>query len=163
MAATETLERDTGTAAPSHTTRQDAPERHVHVAIVGSGFAGLGMAIRLKQQGMDDFLVLERADDVGGTWRDNHYPGCPGAVPSHLYSFSFAPNPTWSRTFSRQPEIQAYLRRCADEHGVMPHVRFGHGVTSAAWDDDAQLWRLETGGGSFTARPRVAGARGAGG
>src|SRR3982074_1105054 len=130
MAATETLERDTGTAAPSHTTRQDAPARHVHVAIVGSGFAGLGMAIRLKQQGMDDFLVLERADDVGGTWRDNHYPGCPCDGPPH---------PPWSRTFPRRPEIQAYLRRCADEHGVMPHVRFGHGVTSAAWDDDAQL------------------------
>jgi cation diffusion facilitator CzcD-associated flavoprotein CzcO len=156
MPATETLERDTTAATPSQTTRQDAPPRHVHVAIVGSGFAGLGMAIRLKQQGIDDFVVLERADDVGGTWRDNHYPGCQCDVPSHLYSFSFAPNPTWSRTFSRQPEIQAYLRRCAEDAGVMPHVRFGHGVTGAAWDDDAQLWRLDTAGGSFTARLLVA-------
>ena len=103
MPATATLERDTTAAAPSQTTRQDGPGRHVQVAIVGSGFAGLGMAIRLKQQGMDDFVVLERADDVGGTWRDNHYPGCQCDVPSHLYSFSFAPNPAWSRTFSRQP------------------------------------------------------------
>ncbi len=156
MPATETLERDTTTSTPTQPTAADAPERDVHVAIVGSGFAGLGMAIRLKQQGIDDFVVLERADDVGGTWRDNHYPGCQCDVPSHLYSFSFAPNPTWSRTFSRQPEIQAYLRRCADEHGVMSHVRFGHGVTGAAWDDDAQVWRLDTAAGPFTARLLVA-------
>ncbi len=75
MPATETLERDTTASTPTQPTVADAPERHVHVAIVGSGFAGLGMAIRLKQQGIDDFVVLERADDVGGTWRDNHYPG----------------------------------------------------------------------------------------
>jgi cation diffusion facilitator CzcD-associated flavoprotein CzcO len=156
MPATERLERDTTAATPSHTTRQDDPAHHVHVAIVGSGFAGLGMAIRLKQQGIDDFVVLERADDIGGTWRDNHYPGCQCDVPSHLYSFSFAPNPTWSRTFSRQSEIQAYLRRCADEHGVMPHVRLGHAVLGAAWDEDAQLWRLDTDGGPFTARLLVA-------
>ena len=84
------------------------------VLIIGTGFAGLGMAIRMKQQGMDDFVVLERAGDVGGTWRDNTYPGAACDVPSNLYSFSFAPNPHWSRTFSAQPEIQAYLQGCAD-------------------------------------------------
>ncbi len=156
MPATQTIERGTTAATPSQTPRQDGPARHVHMAIVGSGFAGLGMAIRLKQQGIEDFLVLERADDVGGTWRDNHYPGCQCDVPSHLYSFSFAPNPTWSRTFSRQPEIQAYLRRCAEDAGVMPHVRFGHAVTGAAWDENAQLWRIDTAGGPFTARMLVA-------
>ena len=85
----------------------------VRVAIVGSGFAGLGAAVRLKQEGIEDFVVIERAGDVGGTWRDNAYPGCACDVPSHLYSFSFAPNPGWRRSFSPQPEIHDYLRRCA--------------------------------------------------
>ena len=76
---------------------------HVRVAIVGTGFSGLGLAIRLKQRGMENFVILERADDIGGTWRDNTYPGCACDVPSHLYSFSFAPNPNWSRHFSPQP------------------------------------------------------------
>src|SRR5437763_14791386 len=156
MPASEALQRDTATATPPRDAGAEAPARHAHVAIVGSGFAGLGMAIRLKQEGIDDFVVRERADDVGGTWRDNTYPGCQCDVPSHLYSFSFAPNPRWSRTFSRQPEIQDYLRRCADEHGVGPHLRFGHEVTAAAWDEDAQLWRLDTAGGPFTARILVA-------
>ena len=89
------------------------------MAIVGSGFAGLGMAIRLREAGIDDFVVLEKADDVGGTWRDNSYPGCACDVPSHLYSFSFAPNPDWTRTFSPQPEIRDYLRGCAERYGVM--------------------------------------------
>jgi phytoene dehydrogenase-like protein len=92
------------------------------VAIVGSGFAGLGMAIRLREAGIEDFVVLEKADDVGGTWRDNRYPGCACDVPSHLYSFSFAPNPEWTSTFSPQPEIWDYLRgaRSATGHGARP-------------------------------------------
>jgi cation diffusion facilitator CzcD-associated flavoprotein CzcO len=124
---------------------------HVRVAIVGAGFGGLGMAIRLKQAGIHDFAVLERADAVGGTWRDNTYPGCACDVPSHLYSFSFAPNPGWSRTFSRQPEIWDYLRECSERFGVTPHVRFGHDVTAADWDDDAQRWSIETSAGALTA------------
>ena len=83
----------------------------VRIAVIGAGFGGLGTAIRLKQAGIDDFVVLERGDDIGGTWRDNSYPGCACDVPSHLYSYSFAPNPDWSRAFSSQPEIQAYLQR----------------------------------------------------
>ena len=90
--------------------RDPAPQ----VAIVGTGFSGLGMAIRLKQEGEHDFVLLERADDIGGTWRDNTYPGCRCDVPSHLYSFSFAPNPNWSSTFSPQPEILDYLQDCAE-------------------------------------------------
>ena len=117
---------------------------HARVAIIGAGFGGLGTAIRLMQEGIDDFVLLERADEVGGTWRDNTYPGCECDVQSHLYSFSFAPNPAWSRSFSPQPEIRAYLERCADEFGVRPHVRFGHEVLGAAWDGDANLWRIET-------------------
>ena len=94
----------------SAVTHDDLTHAHVHVAIIGSGFSGLGTAIRLKQEGMNDFIVLERASEVGGTWRDNTYPGCACDVPSHLYSFSFAPNPDWSRAFSPQPEIFSYLR-----------------------------------------------------
>lgn len=116
----------------------------VKVAIIGSGFGGLGTAIRLKQAGVDDFVVLERADDVGGTWRDNRYPGCACDVQSHVYSFSFALNPDWTHRFSRQPEIWEYLQRCAREHGVLPHIRFHCEMRSARWDDDARRWRIET-------------------
>src|SRR5438105_873914 len=124
--------------------------QHVDVAILGSGFSGLGMAIRLLQQGHDDFVVLERADDVGGTWHYNTYPGCRCDVPSHLYSFSFAPNPDWSDSYSLQPEIWRYLRRVAEEHHVIERVRFGCKVESAAWDDDAKRWVLETSHGTIT-------------
>src|SRR3954452_10216827 len=146
--------------APATETPASAAERDFRIAIVGTGFSGLGMAIRLKQEGVEDFVVFERADDVGGTWRDNTYPGCQCDVPSHLYSFSFAPNPGWSRTFSRQPEIQDYLRRCAARFDVLPHVRFGHAVTGAHWDDDAQRWEVETNGGTFTAQVLVSGTGG---
>jgi cation diffusion facilitator CzcD-associated flavoprotein CzcO len=117
-------------------------DQAVRIAIVGTGFAGLGMAIRLKQSGVEDFVMLEKADEVGGTWRDNHYPGCACDVQSHLYSFSFAPNPEWSRMFSPQPEIWAYLRKCADQYGLRSHIRFNTELTSASWDDKAGVWKL---------------------
>jgi cation diffusion facilitator CzcD-associated flavoprotein CzcO len=122
------------------------------VAIVGSGFSGLAMAVRLLRDGMDDFVVLERARDVGGTWRDNSYPGCACDVPSHLYSLSFAPNPEWSATFSPQAEIQAYLRRVARACGVLPHVRFECALEGAEWDESAQRWELATSSGPLRAR-----------
>src|SRR6266540_818633 len=118
--------------APASATLADAGSRDFRIAIVGTGFSGLGMAIRLKQEGIEDFVVFERADDVGGTWRDNTYPGCQCDVPSHLYSFSFAPNPEWSRTFSFQPEIEAYLNKVTDDIGVRPHIRFDHTVEDTA-------------------------------
>ena len=127
------------------------------IAIIGTGFAGLGMAIRLKQEGIDDFVVLEKADDVGGTWRENTYPGVQCDVPSHLYSFSFAPNPNWSRTFPLGDEIWDYLRECAVRYGVMPHIRFGEEVRSAEWDDEHQRWRIETADDTITAQVLVAG------
>ncbi|HEV7207818.1 MAG TPA: NAD(P)/FAD-dependent oxidoreductase [Mycobacteriales bacterium] len=130
---------------------------HVGVAIVGTGFAGLGMAIRLKQAGRDDFVVLERAEDLGGTWRDNSYPGCACDVPSHLYSFSFAPNPRWSRTFSGQAEIWSYLREVTERAGIGPHLRFGAELLQAAWDQTVQVWRIETARGAMTADALVAG------
>ncbi len=139
----------TDTVAPTGATPGEA--RHVRVAIVGTGFSGLGMAIRLKQQGIDDFVVLERADDIGGTWRDNTYPGCACDVPSHLYSFSFAPNPDWSRSYSPQQEIWEYLRHCAKLYGVIPHIQFNTEVQSAAWDEIDQRWRITTTAESLTA------------
>jgi cation diffusion facilitator CzcD-associated flavoprotein CzcO len=129
----------------------------VRVVVVGTGFSGLGAAIRLKEAGIDDFVVLERADDLGGTWRDNHYPGCCCDVPSHLYSYSFELNPLWSRAFAPQWEIWDYLRRTAEKHGVVPHIRYEHELTAAGWDDDAQRWRIETTGGPFTAQVLVLG------
>ena len=124
---------------------------HVRIGIVGAGFSGLGVAIALRRQGIGDFVVFERADDIGGTWRDNTYPGCQCDVPSHLYSYSFALNPDWSRTYSPQPEIWDYLRDCARRFGVMPHVRLRHRVLDAAWDEAAQRWSIETEQGSWTA------------
>src|SRR3954464_13111096 len=125
--------------------------RHVRVAIAGSGFGGLGLAIRLLQSGVDDFLVFERAGDVGGVWRDNTYPGCACDVQSHLYSFSFAPNPDWSRAYSPAAEIHAYLRGCAERFGVTPHLRLQHEIRDASWDAATQRWILETSRGRFTA------------
>lgn len=118
------------------------------VLIVGSGFAGLGMAIRLKQSGIDDFVVLEQAGEVGGTWRDNHYPGAACDVQSHLYSFSFEPWPEWTREFAHQREILAYLRHCADKYGVRPHIRFNTKVTGARFDERTGLWEVTAGDGA---------------
>ena len=127
------------------------------ILIVGAGFSGLGTAIRLRQEGYTDFVVVERGDDVGGTWHFNTYPGCGCDVPSHLYSFSFAPNANWTRTYSRQPEIRDYLQRTADEFGVRPHVRTNTTVESAAWDEDAGRWIVQTDNGTFRARMLVPG------
>lgn len=124
----------------------------VTVAIIGSGFGGIGMAARLNRAGITDVVLLERAADVGGTWRDNSYPGAACDVPSQLYCFSFAPNPGWTRSFSPQPEIWAYLRRVADAEGVTPKIRFGQEVTAARWDPAGSLWRIETTAGTLTAR-----------
>src|SRR5689334_12095561 len=123
----------------------------IGTAIIGSGFSGLGMAIRLKQEGIEDFTVLERGDGVGGTWHFNTYPGCACDVPSHLYSFSFAPNPDWTRTYSRQPEIRAYLERVG--RGVK--VQLNTEVQRADWD--GERWVLQTSQGEVRARVLVSG------
>ncbi|MBF9070095.1 flavin-containing monooxygenase [Streptacidiphilus fuscans] len=130
--------------------------QQVRVAVIGTGFGGLGAAVRLREEGVTDFVVLERADSVGGTWRDNSYPGCACDVPSHLYSFSFAPNPDWPRTFSGQPEIRAYLERIVDRFQLRPHLRFGHTVTAARWNNATARWDIETDQGRFSAQVLVA-------
>jgi cation diffusion facilitator CzcD-associated flavoprotein CzcO len=139
----------------SASTNGDGKGTHARVAILGAGFSGIGMAARLLRDGMDDFFVIERADEVGGTWRDNTYPGCQCDIPSALYSFSWAPNPDWSRIYPLQSEIREYLRRVAEETGVIPYIRFGHEGRGAAWDDDAKVWRLETSKGELTANVLV--------
>lgn len=116
----------------------------VQVAIIGAGFSGLGAAIKLKQNGFDDFLIIDRGTDFGGTWRDNTYPGAACDVPSRLYSFSFAQNPDWSRTYSHQPEIHNYINDVADRHRVRAHTRWNTEVEQARWDEDALQWVLDT-------------------
>jgi len=124
--------------------------------IIGSGFGGIGMAIQLGRAGFQDVAVLEKADGLGGTWRDNTYPGSACDIPSHLYSFSFEPKTDWTRRFPPQEEILDYLWACARKHGVLPKVRFGTEVTEARFDEDAALWRISTSGGdTLTARVLV--------
>ena len=129
-----------------------SPAREVTFLIIGAGFAGLGAAIRLRQEGYSDLIVLERADDVGGTWRDNTYPGCRCDVQSNLYSYSFAPKPDWSETFPSQPELWSYLRSVTTRYGLRPYLRFGHDVTGARFDTGTGRWQVTTTRGTFLAR-----------
>jgi cation diffusion facilitator CzcD-associated flavoprotein CzcO len=128
-----------------------AEHEHVRVAVIGSGFGGLGAAVRLRREGVTDFVVLERAGSVGGTWRDNSYPGCACDVPSHLYSFSFAPHPDWPRTFSGQEHIRAYLEHVTDVFGLRPHLRFDSEAKMMTWDAAKLRWDIETTSGSLSA------------
>ena len=131
--------------------------RHIHVVILGTGFSGLGMAIRLKQQGYENFVVLEQASDIGGTWRDNTYPGCACDIPSHLYSFSFALNPNWSRAYSPQREIWDYLHRCAKHYGILPHILWNNKLLEASWNEADQCWYISTTQGQLSANILILG------
>lgn len=132
-------------------------EKRVHesnkakIVVIGTGFAGIAAAARLLQEGERDLIVLERGSDVGGVWRDNRYPGCACDVESHLYSLSFAPNPGWSRKFSPQPEIYAYLQECAKKFGMIDHIRFHHEVERLDWDEPNSEWRIQTNQGELRA------------
>lgn len=129
-------------------------EDRVHrVVVIGAGFSGLNMAIRLKQAGYTDFVVLERAHDVGGTWRDNVYPGCACDVPSVLYSYSFEQNPSWSTAFAGSSEIHAYMKRVAEKHALYERIRFGVTITRAVFDAERGVWTLHTADG-VTVRAR---------
>ena len=115
---------------------------HVRIAIVGAGFGGIGMAARLAQAGERDFVILEKSEGVGGTWWVNRYPGCACDVPSHLYSFSFAPNPNWGRRFAPRHEIQTYLERCVDQFRLRDHLRLNYSVHNMRWDESEQQWLI---------------------
>lgn len=121
----------------------------ISVGIIGAGLSGILMGIRLKQAGIDNFVIYEKADDVGGTWKHNTYPGLHCDVPSHLYAYSFEPNPDWSQPYASQPEIQAYFRRCAEKYGLLEHLRFGVSVDTARYDAEGGSWELETADGEF--------------
>ncbi|GAB3209923.1 NAD(P)/FAD-dependent oxidoreductase [Marinactinospora endophytica] len=131
-------------APPPNPEPDEGTRRHVRIAIIGAGFGGIGLGIRLRQAGETDFVILERAEDVGGTWRDNTYPGCACDVPSHLYSFSFAPKADWPRSFSGQPHIRAYLEEVTDRFGVRPHVETGNEVLEARWQAQHARWLVRT-------------------
>lgn len=148
-------EDETAGVAPERTPcgRSRPPAGDASIAIIGGGFAGICMAIKLIEAGRHDFVIYEKAADFGGTWRDNTYPGCSCDVPSHLYSLSFAQQSGWSRRFASQAEILAYLQDVARRHGIEKHVRFQTPITAMRWSDERRCWRLSTGDGRhFVAR-----------
>src|SRR5580693_4479453 len=133
---------------PTDTRRHAGQDQRTYaVVIVGTGFAGIGMAIALKRAGVHNFVILEKADRVGGTWRENTYPGCACDIRSHLYSFSFEPKADWSREFAPQPAILGYIEHCADKFGLRPHIRFGAEVPGAEYDEAAAAWDVTTSDG----------------
>ncbi|RFA20598.1 flavin-containing monooxygenase [Subtercola boreus] len=134
------------------------PAPLVDVLIVGAGFAGIGMGLRLEREGRHSFTIIERAGSVGGTWRDNTYPGVASDIPSHLYSFSFRQNPRWSTRFAAGPEIRAYLEQCVLKGGLLPHLRLNTELLQAEWNQDEGCWEVETTNGVYAARSLVAAA-----
>src|SRR5664279_1414765 len=118
--------------------------KQANVAIVGSGFGGIAVAIALKKAGIDDFLIFERANDVGGVWRDNTYPGASCDIASRLYSYSFAQDWNWSGPFAPQAEILAYIKHCIGKYGLRPHIRLNTNVASAEFDEERASWSLST-------------------
>lgn len=138
----------TRTVIPAQATR---PAKDVRVVVVGAGFSGIGAAIRLREAGFRDVVILEKASQLGGTWRENTYPGCACDVPSTLYSYSFTPDTAWSRVFAGQPEIHAYLRTTAERYGLGDALRCEVHVRGARWDAAAGRWLLETSDGPYSA------------
>jgi cation diffusion facilitator CzcD-associated flavoprotein CzcO len=138
------------TATPTGGDLVESPD----VLIVGAGLAGLGMVVRLREAGQTDVVILERADEVGGTWRENTYPGCACDVASPMYSYSFAPNPSWSRMYAGQPEILDYIRRVTKDYDIDRHIRYGTEAVSYRFDEAADRWVVRTRSGSEF-RPRV--------
>lgn len=123
----------------------------VEVLVIGGGFAGLCAAKELRDAGFE-VLVLERAPSVGGVWRDNVYPGCACDVPSHLYSYSFAPNPSWTRSYAQQDEIRRYIETCVDRFGLRDAIRLGEGLLRASWSAEHQRWQVQTSARRYSAR-----------
>ena len=126
-------------------------ERHLHVVVVGAGFSGLSVASRLRERGEENFVVLERGESVGGVWRDNTYPGVVCDVPSHLYSLSFAPNTEWDWAFSPGAPIKDYLESVVSDWGLRPWISLREELLDAAWDDEAEAWRIVTSERRFSA------------
>lgn len=130
--------------------------QHTKILVVGGGYSGIGAAIRLKKSGIEDFILIEKAEKLGGTWRENTYPDCGADTPSIIYSFSYARNPDWDRTFAKQPQIEKYLDDVAERFGVVPHVQFNTLAEMATWDDSAKHWTIETNHGTIIAKYVIA-------
>jgi cation diffusion facilitator CzcD-associated flavoprotein CzcO len=122
------------------------------VAIIGAGLGGIGMAIALRRAGIEDFVLLERAGDIGGTWRDNTYPGIAVDIPAQAYQFSYELKPDWSRTFAGGHEVKAYIDQCADRYDLRGSIRLNSEVLERTWDEDLHAWRLRVADGDLTAR-----------
>lgn len=129
--------------------RRKSANPEFDTVIIGAGFAGLGTAIKLKEAGVKNFIILERGEQPGGTWRDNQYPGAACDIPSNLYSFSFAPNPEWSRSFSGSAEIFEYVKHLVKHFKLEPHIQYSQNVSSAELDDETGLWHIHTEGGKL--------------
>lgn len=145
-------------AEPLAGAQLDGPSRHTRVAVVGAGFTGLAVGLALLRRGVRDFVLLERADDVGGVWRDNTYPGVGVDTPSPLYQLRAMTNPGWSDLYAPGHEVQDYARRLARTTGLLDHIRFGADVHGARWDAAAARWRIDTPRGGFTADVLVSAA-----
>ncbi|OZF35252.1 4-hydroxyacetophenone monooxygenase [Rhodococcus sp. 14-2483-1-1] len=143
---------DTAVTGPHLSDSAPTPVREVEVAVIGGGVGGIGLAVALRRRGIEDFVVLERGNDFGGTWRDNTYPGAACDVPSHLYSFSFDHNPNWSQSFSTQPEIQDYILGVAERHDIREKFSFDHELIAADWDESTSRWMLATTRGPISAK-----------
>ena len=143
---------DRSVDTPASATFSDVEVIYVEVAVIGAGFTGIGLGIRFKRDAFDSFVILERGDDVGGTWRDNTYPGVACDVPAHLYSYSFRLNPNWSTIQAPGGEICDYLRDGVRDEGITDHVRLNTDVTRAAWNDDTARWLVETTNGTWSAK-----------
>ena len=137
MPDVEAMTGTPGTVAPAQT----------RIVIVGAGFGGIGLGIKLKASGLNDFVILEKSDSAGGVWRDNRYPGAACDVPSHLYSFSFEPRADWPHKYGHQADILAYLTHCTRKHKLEPHIRFRAEVSSARWDEASSHWIVQTSDG----------------
>ncbi len=127
-----------------HMPKDLASDNEYYALIIGSGFSGLGTAIKLNELGMDNYVIIERHGHIGGTWYANKYPGCACDIPSNLYSFSFEPNPKWSHFYSRQPEIGQYLEHCTNKYDIHRHIRFNTTVTQLRWIDERKAWQITT-------------------
>lgn len=143
-----------------NSTNNDSQKSNIRALIIGSGFAGLCAAIKLKRAGFNNFTILEAADRLGGTWRDNTYPGSGCDVPSFMYSFSFEPNSNWSRKYSPQSEILQYMEHCAEKYGLGPHLRFNARVAEASFDEAEGLWRVKLANGEDLSANFLIGATG---
>lgn len=151
--ATQPRLQEPGHPSTSHPATAAVPDHEV--LIVGSGFSGLGVGIELKRLGIESFAILERENAIGGTWRDNRYPGIAVDISSFVYSYSFEQNPNWSRVFSPGHELNEYARRVTSKYGLYPHLRFGVNVESAEFDEATHIWHLHTSQGRMTARHLV--------